>query len=118
MGAAVSVNLMKTNSKYNAVVTKEYNSITAENAMKFDALHPAENTFSWTDADYLVGYAQANNKRVHGHTLNWYNALPGWVKNFTGDSIAWENLLKNTYSNRNVTLQRKSNLLGCCQRSI
>ncbi len=94
MGASLSPSLMRNNSKYNAVVTKEFNSITAENAMKFDALHPAQNTFSWTDADYLVSFAQANNKRVHGHTLNWYMALPGWVTNFVGDSIAWENLLK------------------------
>ncbi|MBC7848621.1 MAG: endo-1,4-beta-xylanase [Chitinophagaceae bacterium] len=94
MGASLNVSLMKNNIKYNGVVTKEYNSITAENAMKFDALHPAENTFSWNDADYLVSFAQANNKRVHGHTLNWYMALPSWVTNFVGDSTAWENLLK------------------------
>lgn len=94
IGAAVSVNLMKNNTKYSAVVTKEYNSITAENAMKFGALHPSENTFSWTDADYLVDYAKANNKRIHGHTLNWYNSLPAWVINYVGDSTAWESLLK------------------------
>ena len=94
MGAAVSVSLIKNNAKYNGVVTKEFNSITAENALKFDALHPAENTFLWADADYLVDYAQINNKRIHGHTLNWYNALPSWVTNFVGDSVAWENLLK------------------------
>lgn len=94
MGAAVSVNLVKTNTKYNGVVTKEYNSITAENAMKFGGLHPSENTFFWTDADYLVSYAVANNKRIHGHTLNWFNSLPTWVTNFVGDSAAWENLLK------------------------
>lgn len=94
VGASLNVNLMKTNSKYNGVVTKEYNSITAENAMKFGALHPSANTFSWTDADYLVNYAVANNKRIHGHTLNWYTSLPAWVTNFVGDSTAWENLLK------------------------
>lgn len=94
VGASVNVNLMKTNPKYNGVVTKEYNSITAENAMKFGALHPAQNTFSWTDADYLVDYAIANGKRIHGHTLNWYTSLPSWVTNFSGDSAAWEDLLK------------------------
>ena len=94
MGASLNVSLMRNNTKYNAVVTKEYNSITAENAMKFGALHPSENTFFWTDADYLVTFAQANNKRIHGHTLNWYQSLPSWVTNFVGDSVAWENLLK------------------------
>ena len=94
VGAAVSVNLMKTNAKYNGVVTKEYNSITAENAMKFGGLHPAENSYFWDDADYLVNYALTNNKRIHGHTLNWYTSLPSWVTNYVGDSAAWENLLK------------------------
>ncbi|HOX83478.1 MAG TPA: endo-1,4-beta-xylanase [Chryseolinea sp.] len=95
IGASVGVNLMKNNTKYNGVVTIEYNSITAENAMKFGALHPSENTFIWTDADYLVSYAQASNKRIHGHTLNWYTSLPTWLTNFQGDSAAWENILKN-----------------------
>lgn len=94
VGAAVSVNLMKNNTKYSGVVTKEYNSITAENAMKIGALQPTQNTFNWSDADYLVAYAQTNKKRIHGHTLNWYSSLPAWVTNFVGDSAAWENLLK------------------------
>lgn len=94
MGVSVNVRLLKTNARYNGVVTKEYNSITAENAMKFVALHPAENTFFWMDADYLVQYALSNNKRVHGHTLNWYTSLPSWVTTFSGDSVAWERLLK------------------------
>jgi endo-1,4-beta-xylanase len=94
MGVSVNVRLLKTNARYNGVVTKEYNSITAENAMKFVALHPAENTFFWADADYLVQYALSHNKRVHGHTLNWYTSLPSWVTSFPGDSVAWEELLK------------------------
>ncbi len=95
VGASLGVSLMKNNTSYSGIVTKEYNSITAENAMKFGALHPSENTYSWDDADYLVTYAQNNNKRVHGHTLNWYTSLPAWVANFAGDSTAWENMLKN-----------------------
>ncbi|GAB2816365.1 endo-1,4-beta-xylanase [Ferruginibacter profundus] len=94
VGASVNITLMKNNLKYNGIVTKEYNSVTAENAMKFAALHPAQNTFNWTDADYLVNFAQTNNKRVHGHTLVWYTSLPSWVTGFSGDSAAWENLLK------------------------
>lgn len=94
VGAAVNTGLLQSNPKYEGVVTKEYNSVTAENVMKFAALHPSENSYNWTAADYLVAYAQANGKRVHGHTLIWYNSLPGWVTGFTGDSAAWENLLK------------------------
>ena len=93
-GAAVNAALLRSNPSYKALVVKEFGSITAENAMKFSALHPAESTYSWTDADEIVALAQANGKRIHGHTLNWYKSLPTWVTNFQGDTQAWENLLK------------------------
>ncbi|HEY1113765.1 MAG TPA: endo-1,4-beta-xylanase [Chitinophagaceae bacterium] len=94
VGAAVNINLLKNNYRYSNLVAKEFNSLTAENAMKFSALHPSENTFSWSDADYLVSFAQANNKRIHGHTLLWHQSVPSWVTNFQGDSAAWEALVK------------------------
>lgn len=93
-GAAISAGLLKTNSLYSGVVTKEFNSITTENSMKMFFIHPEQNTYNWTDADYLVDYAVKNGKRVHGHTLNWYKNPPAWVTNFQGDTQAWEALLK------------------------
>lgn len=93
-GAAINASLLRSNAQYKALVVKEFGSITAENAMKFSALHPSENTYNYTDADEIVALAQANGKRVHGHTLNWYKSLPTWVTNFQGDTQAWENLLK------------------------
>lgn len=93
-GGAVNISLLKNNTSYRNVAIKEYSSLTAENAMKFGSLHPAENTWTWSDADYLVTFAQQNNQRIHGHTLIWYKSLPNWVTNFTGDSAAWENLMK------------------------
>ena len=94
VGAGINVRLLRDNPTYRGVVTKEYNSITAENAMKFAALHPSATTYNWTDADEIVAFAQSNGKRVHGHTLNWYSSLPAWVTNFSGDSTAWENMMK------------------------
>lgn len=94
MGAAVSASLLQNNTKYNSVVVKEYNSITPENAMKFGSVHSSQNAFNFTDADYIVNFAQLNNKRIHGHTLIWHQSLPNWVANFAGDSAAWENILK------------------------
>lgn len=94
IGAAINVNLLQNNMKYNAVVKNEFNSITAENDMKFSRLHPDQNTYNWNAADYIISFAQLNNKRVHGHTLIWHNSLPAWVTNFVGDSIAWETLMR------------------------
>jgi len=94
MGAAVNVSLLKNNTNYRNLVNKEFNSITAENAMKFASVHPSKDIYAWSDADYLVDFANANGKRIHGHTLNWYKSLPDWVNNFQGSTAEWENLLK------------------------
>ncbi|QIL41597.1 endo-1,4-beta-xylanase [Pedobacter sp. HDW13] len=94
IGAALNVSLLKSNASYRNLVIKEFNSVTAENAMKFASVHPAKDTYTWSDADYLVDFARANGKRVHGHTLNWYQSLPDWVKNFQGSTADWEDLLK------------------------
>ena len=95
IGAAVNNNLIRTRAPYRDVVIKELNSLTAENAMKFSQLHPAENTYTWTEADFLVEFARQNNKRVHGHTLIWYKNPPSWALNYQGDAAAWDRLLKN-----------------------
>jgi len=62
--------------------------------MKFISLHPAENTYRWENADYLVNFANQNNIRVHGHTLLWPSNNPAWIRNYQGDKEAWDNLLK------------------------
>ena len=93
-GAAISANLLETNSRYRALVAKEYSSITPENAMKFGVIHPAQDSFYWTDADTIVAFAQKYGKRIHGHNLVWYQNLPSWVTNFVGDSAAWESVMK------------------------
>lgn len=93
-GAAVNVNLLKNNSQYRALVIREFNSLTPENAMKTRFIHPQEHTYAWDDADYLVDFAEEQQMRVHGHTLVWYKNLPDWITNFQGDSVAWENLFR------------------------
>lgn len=94
VGASINIDLLKNNAVYTALVAKEFNSVTAENVMKMDAIQPTQGNFTFGQADYLVSFAQQHGIRVHGHALVWYQAVPGWVTNFKGDSSAWENMLK------------------------
>ncbi len=94
IGAALKINLLKNNSTYRNVVAREFNSVTAENAMKFHAVHPAKDLFKWDDADYLVKFAKKNNMRIHAQTLIWPKSTPRWVTEFQGDKEAWKKLFK------------------------
>ena len=65
------------------LLSKHFNSMTSGNDMKWDATEPAEGSFTFTQADAEVAFAQANNMHVRGHTLVWHNQTPAWVFNHT-----------------------------------
>lgn len=94
VGAAINIKLLRKHAGYRNTIISQYNSITAENAMKFGKLHPSEKVFRWTDADELVDFAKANGMRIHGHTLIWSANNPKWVNAYQGDKQAWKKLLK------------------------
>ena len=58
---------------------KNFNSITMEYEMKWDMLQPSEGRFSFELADSVVDWAESHDKKVRGHALVWYKALPSWV---------------------------------------
>jgi endo-1,4-beta-xylanase len=96
VGVAVGETPLKNNPDYRKVVISEFSSVTPENAGKIEALHPAENVFVFTGLDSIVDFAAKNNIRVHGTTLIWHDISDlAWVKNFDGDSLAWEHMFKN-----------------------
>ena len=58
---------------------KQFNMMVCENEMKFDALEPSQNSFSFGGADNLVSLAQQNNMAIRGHCLVWHSQVAGWV---------------------------------------
>jgi endo-1,4-beta-xylanase len=80
MGTAVSPIFYDTSEPdYAKVLTREYNMIVAENIMKWSALSSGRGKFSFSAADGMIAFAQANKLAVRGHTLVWHESLPSWV---------------------------------------
>lgn len=74
---------------YQRVLANEFSSVTPENQMKWDHIHPEKDTYSFTLADEIVAFAQANNQVVRGHTLLWHSQNPEWLEKgtFTKDEL-------------------------------
>jgi endo-1,4-beta-xylanase len=69
------------NAQYTAIARDQFGQVTHENSMKWDAIEPQRNQFTFTNADRIVDWAQANGKKIRGHTLLWHSQLPAWVNN-------------------------------------
>ncbi|NUO44696.1 MAG: 1,4-beta-xylanase [Streptomyces sp.] len=66
-------------SAYVSTLDTEFNSVTPENEMKWDAVESTRNSFNFSAADQIVSHAQSKGMKVRGHTLVWHSQLPGWV---------------------------------------
>ncbi len=78
MGAAISPAILDNSDKVK-LIKRHFNSLTADNDMKWSSIQPTEGTFNFTNADKIVAFAQANGMKVRGHCLCWHNQVPAWV---------------------------------------
>lgn len=92
IGAYITTKYLDNNQYVNRAVD-EFGSVTI-GAMKMKVVCPNSSSYDFSIADSLVDFAQGHGKRIHAHTLIW-GSVPDWVTNFVGDSVAWENLMKN-----------------------
>ena len=95
IGAAVNRNIVSGNDDKSAAIVKQhFNSLTAENDMKWEQIQPTEGTFTFTAADALVNFAKSHNKRLIGHVLVWHEQTPNWVfEDENGNPASRERLL-------------------------
>ncbi|WP_169945445.1 lectin [Microbispora sp. H11081] len=77
-GTAVAAGHLN-DSTYVATWDREFNSVTAENEMKWGPIEPSRNSFNWGSADQIVNHAVSKGMKVRGHTLVWHAQLPSWI---------------------------------------
>jgi len=61
------------------LLKKEFNSITAENAMKPGVIHPEEDVWNFGLADSIANFCRANGIKMRGHTLVWHSQFSDWM---------------------------------------
>ncbi|GGZ16379.1 endo-1,4-beta-xylanase [Streptomyces poonensis] len=79
IGTAVDGTALAEDATYRRITAREFNSVTAENAMKWESVEPERGEYDWTQADELVRFAHRNGQVVRGHTLVWHSQLPAWL---------------------------------------
>lgn len=82
IGTAIDANqINESDSATNQLILSQFNSVTAENIMKCEVIHPKWDTYDFDLADKFVAYGKKNKMFLVGHTLLWHNQLAPFVKN-------------------------------------
>jgi len=78
-----------------AVVEKHFNSITPENILKWEEVHPELTRYNFEAADRYVAFGEQHKMYIVGHTLVWYQQTPDWVfQDESGKPLTREALLE------------------------
>jgi endo-1,4-beta-xylanase len=62
-----------------SIITGQFNSITPENVLKWEAVHPEPDKYNFEPADRYVAFGEKHRMFIVGHTLIWHSQTPRWV---------------------------------------
>jgi endo-1,4-beta-xylanase len=84
IGAALnSGHFTETDAVGSALVKQHFNSITPENDMKWERIHPRPDNglagYNFQNADKYVEFGEKNGMFIVGHCLVWHSQVPRWV---------------------------------------
>lgn len=94
VGAALNESHFGGKDPAGALVRAQFDSITPENVMKWDALQPEPGKFRFAAADRFVDFGEKNGMFVVGHTLVWHSQTPRWVFQDAKGAVGRDELLR------------------------
>ena len=95
IGAAIADrHFNETDARGAALVATQFNTITPENVLKWEHVHPAPGRFNFGPSDAYVAFGERNQMFIVGHTLVWHSQTPRWVfQDSTGAPLGRDSLL-------------------------
>jgi endo-1,4-beta-xylanase len=115
VGAALNrSHFTEENARGAALVKAQFNTISPENVLKWEPVHPALDRYSFEDADRYVAFGEKNHMFIVGHTLVWHNQTPKWVfQDAQGNPISRDALLRRMHDHiRTVVGRYKGRING------
>lgn len=101
IGTALASDHLNNDAEYRQTAAAQFNSATAENAMKWAVTEPSRGQFDFSRADRVANFAAQHNMELRGHTLLWHTQLPSWV-----DGLSASELRQATYNHIDTVVNR------------
>jgi endo-1,4-beta-xylanase len=95
VGAALNANqFSERDARGAALIKTQFNTISPENVLKWEAVHPQPGTYDFSAPDQYVAFGEKNGMFVIGHTLVWHSQTPRWVfQDASGKPVTRDTLL-------------------------
>ena len=97
-----------------AIVKAQFNTISPENVLKWESVHPRVDGYNFEPADHYVEFGEKNKMFIIGHTLVWHSQTPRWVfQDADGKPLDREALLNRMHDHiRTVVGRYKGRIKG------
>jgi endo-1,4-beta-xylanase len=90
-----------------AILISQFNSISPENVMKWEVIHPRPDAYDFTLADKYVEFGLKHHMFIVGHNLCWHSQTPAWVfKDEKGNPLTREALLERLHDHIRTVVGR------------
>jgi endo-1,4-beta-xylanase len=108
IGAAINADqITGKDARGDAILVQQFNSISPENVLKWEVVHPRPGVYDFTMADKYVEFGLKNHMFIVGHNLCWHSQTPDWVfKDEKGDPMTREALLQRLHDHIQTVVGR------------
>ena len=94
VGAAINENqILEKDERSTSIIKNQFNTISPENNLKWELLHPEPETFYFDVVDKYVEFGEKNDMYIVGHTLVWHSQLAKYM-NECKDSLTMANYME------------------------
>lgn len=96
-----------------ALVKAQFNTISPENVLKWESVHPKPDDYRFDAADHYVEFGEKNHMFVVGHNLIWHNQTPRWVfQDDQGQPLTREALIERMHEHIRTVVGRYKGRIG------
>ena len=108
IGAAINTpQITGQDSRGDAIIEAQFDTISPENALKWERIHPKPDTYDFTLADQYVAFGEKHHMFIVGHCLVWHNQVPDWVfRDDKGNFVDRATLLKRMHDHISTIVGR------------
>jgi endo-1,4-beta-xylanase len=114
VGAALnSAQFEERDARAAAIIGAQFDTITPENVLKWQLVHPRPDAYAFDAADHYVAFGEKRHMFIVGHTLVWHSQVPDWVfRNDKGEPLDRDGLLKRMHDHIQTVVGRYKGRIG------